>query len=423
MWKWLILVVLLLGSVAGGGYYVAANSSGEKGWIGRFRSEPEPQRVIVEPVTRGDLARTISAPGSIEPRTKVEISAQVSARVTALPFREGAQVRRGDVVVRLDARDLEASLDSARATKRSEEARLDGARAAMILAEAERERVRQLLESGDASRSAMEAAEAEYLRAQSNLRMAQHAIEIATANIQRAEKDLENSVITSPMDGTVTRLQAEIGELVVVGTLNNPASVIMEIADLSTMLMRARVDESNIGPVRAGQHATVYINAYPGREFRGTVERVKLTRELDRDNTGYFETEILLDLADGEELYSGLTANCDIEVERFHDVLRIPSQAVVDRRVDELPARIVEGNPHVDRGRAFTRVVYRAVDGKAVATPVSAGPSDLTHTVILGGLDEGEKIVTGPYRALLELRDGHDIAPERAEADDGNNDP
>ena len=95
-------------------------------------------------------------------------------------------------------------------------------------------------------------------------------------------------------------------------------------------------------------------------------------------------------------------------MERLKDVLKVPTQAVVDRRVDELPSEVVGGNQNVDINRTFSTVVYRFVEGKAKATPVRVGPSDLTHTVVLGGLDEGEPIVTGPYKMLVTLK--HDQA-------------
>jgi HlyD family secretion protein len=395
--------LVLVGGCLGTGSW--AHSSGKFDELMKMvRPELKPTEVRLTRAVKGDLVRTVSAPGQIEPRTKIEVSAQVSARIIAMPFRENEVVKKGDVVVRLDARDLAALLDGARAQLKSEEARLEGARASFINAELELNRRKELLSTKDVSQAEVDGAQAEYLRAQSNLSMVQHGIEAAQADIRRAEKNLDNAVITSPVDGVIVVRNAEVGETVVVGTLNNPGSVIMEIADLSVMVLKARVDEANIAPVKEGQKARLYVNAYPDRTFTGTVELVGLKRQVDRDGTAYFETEILIDLPEGMLLRSGLTANADIEVETFREVIKVPSQAVLDRPLDELPRRVTDGNPNVDAAKKFARVVYVIEDGKAQPVPVVVGPSDLTHTVILGGLEDGREVITGPFKALVNLK-------------------
>lgn len=410
MWKMLgISIALLLLAGAGGGFFLAKTDRGRE-FSARFK-KPEQRTVVrVESVGRGDLVRTVNAPGSVEPRTKVEISAQVSARIIALPFREGEEVKRGDVVVRLDAEDLTAALESAQASLRGEEARLEGARATVAETAAELGRLRELYDTRDISKSQLDAAEAAHRRAIANVRASEHAIEIARANITRAQKNLEYAVIISPIDGTITKLNAEVGELVVVGTLNNPGSVIMTVADLRNMIMRARVDETSVGPVRPGQPARVTLNAFPRRVFDGKVERVRLVREVARDGTGYVETEIALELEPGDRLFTAGTGNADIDVEMLRDVMKIPSQAVVDRRVEDLPHEVAQGNPFIEQGRAFAWIVYRlGDDGTTVATPVTIGSSDLTHTVILGGLNEGERVVVGPHKVLVEMAHGKKV--------------
>lgn len=414
-----VLVVLgfTAAVLAGTGYAVLKSPAGERLRAGRVKADPGTV-VLMEPAGVGDVVRTVSAPGSIEPRTKVQISSQVSARVLALPFRAGDQVRAGDVLVRLDPQTLVAVLDSARAGMRGQEARLGGAEARLITARLEFERMRSLFETGDVTRAELEASEANFLQAQSDKLALEHSIDQARAQIAQAEKDLENTTISSPIDGIITSLNAEVGETVIVGTTNNPGSVIMEIADLSNMLLKASIDEANIAPIRVGQEATVYINAYPDREYRGTVRQIGLRRRVATDGTGTFEVEISVEMAEGETLYSGLTASTDIAVERFFDAVRVPSQAVMDRRVDDLPADIRANNPLVDRNKTFTRVVFRVVNGKTVITPVRAGASDLTQTQILEGLEPGEVIVTGPFRVLTTLRHDQAVRDERKATDE-----
>lgn len=413
VWKWLAGIVLILVLAGVGGAWFIGRSDQGKAFMAQFRKPEVRTRVRVEDVGRGDLVRTVNAPGTIEPRTKVEISAQVSARIIALPFREGDDVRKGDVVVRLDADDLAAALESARAAMKGEEARLEGAKATLAEMTAELGRLRELYDTKDISKSQLDAAVAAHQRAVATLRASEHSIEIARANITRAQKNLDNAIIISPIDGTITKLNAEVGELVVVGTLNNPGSVIMTIADLRNMLMRARVDETNIAPVQPGQHARITLNAFPGRVFDGEVKRVRLLREIARDGTGYVETEIALELEPGDRLFTAGTGNADIDVETLRDVMKVPSQAVLDRRVEDLPGEIVEGNRWIEPGRAFAWVVFRlGADGAAVATPVTIGSSDLTHTVILGGLSEGDRVIVGPYRELVNMQHGRKLEEE-----------
>ncbi len=416
VWKWIVGIVIVLVIIGGGGIVaVIASPLGAKL---RGQQVEMGTEVVLTGAERGDLVRTVSAPGSIEPRTLVQISSQVSAKVLALPFREGEFVKAGDVVVRLDPQDLTALLKSAQASLKSERARLTGAEASLINARLNYERLTALHETGDVTKAELDAAEAQYLQAQSNKLVVEGSIEAAEARIEEAEKDLENTTITSPMDGVVTALNTEVGETVIVGTTNNPGSVIMEIADLTEMLVKAQVDEANIAPVEEGQPVTVYINAYADREFTGTVEKIGLKRQVAADGTGIFEVEILLDTEDGDRLYSGLTASVDIAVEEFFDVVRVPSQSVVDRRVDELPDDVTDGNEYVDVKKAFARVVYVLSDGKAVARPVEVGPSDLTHTIILGGLEPEERVVSGPYRVLVSINHDQSIRDREAEPEE-----
>jgi HlyD family secretion protein len=411
VWKWFLGIFVILALLCGGsGYFLSATDSGKE-LVKQFRPEEKPTEVRLAGVERGTLTRLVSAPGSIEPKTKVSIGAQVSAKIIALPFREGDEVKKGDVLVRLDSDDYVASLESAQAQLKGEEARLAGLRADLAEATLDRDRVRELFDTKDVSKADLDAAEARYLRARAGVDGGEHSIEIARANITRAKKNLEFCTIVSPMDGTITKLNNEVGEQVL-GTFNNIGTVVMEVANLDVMLMKAKVDEINIGPVKPGQRSRVYLNSRSSDPLTGAVEQVALHRELDRDGTGYVEVQILINMRPGEVLRTGLTGNAEIEVETFEDVLKVPSQAVLDRRVDELPKELVDSSPLIDKAKTFARVSYMVKDGKAVPVPVSIGSSDLTHTVIVAGLNEGDRIVAGPYRVLVGLKKDQKVVEE-----------
>jgi HlyD family secretion protein len=426
VWKWLVGGFLVCVAVCGaGGYFIATNKELRKQFE-QVIPRPKPPEVRQGAVEIGELSRTVSAPGQVEPLTSVKISAQVSARILALPFELNNAVKKNDVLVRLDSEDLAALLESARASLMGEQARLEGAESSKLLASQELDRVKKLASTGDRTPADVERAQSEFDRAVSTIASSRASIDAAKAQIARAQKDLDNTIIKAPIDGVITKLDAKVGEVVVIGTLNNPGSVIMEIADLSQMILKARVDESNIVPVKEGQTAKVFINAYGEREFKGRVSRVELQRKVDRDNTGYFEVEIPIELPKGEILRAGLTANTDIAVEMLRDVLVVPSQAVVDRKIDELPKNITENSANIPKNNTFARVVFKLQDvagktstddrpmKKIVAVPVQVGSSDLTRTIVLAGLAKGEQIVTGPFKVMLNLKHDQEVVEEKS---------
>jgi HlyD family secretion protein len=175
------------------------------------------------------------------------------------------------------------------------------------------------------------------------------------------------------------------------------------------------VDETDVGSVAVGQRAKAHIHAWPNKVFEGVVDTIALAQNIDqRSGTKYFETKILLASAD-EKILSGLTADVDIETNKHQGVLKVPSQAVLDRAVDELPMEI-RSLPEVDQKKTYASVVYRYVGGKAVVTPVKFGKSDVTHTIILSGITEEDQIVTGPYKVLESIKHDQEVVDEKEKA-------
>jgi HlyD family secretion protein len=201
---------------------------------------------------------------------------------------------------------------------------------------------------------------------------------------------------------------------VVTGAINYPGTVIMEVSDRSKMLVVAQVDEADVGEMEVGQKAVVSVQAFPNIKFRGVVNEIAQKHRFSDNRTRYYRTEILLDDDPNvSRLYSGLTADVDIETRKHPDVISVPSQAILAREVDSLPLDIRDKSTELDKGKKFATVVYRFIDGKAVATPVKAGQSDLTHTIVLAGLKEGDKVVVGPYKTLDNLKQDQKLKDER----------
>ncbi len=424
--------------------------AGVAGIIVASKAAAKPTVVRVEKPVRGDLTESVSARAEVEPKTKVQISARVAARIVELPLDEGQRATKGDptanppvppsVLVRLDSKDLEAALRSAEAMRAgllaqqevqkaqvaSEEARCEGCRASLRQAMRDLERQKTMLQTDDVSQAAVDLAQrqADELEAQlaastQALKGAQmqlvvlgHSVEGADAEIARARDALSYTTIASPIDGVVTRIYAKEGEMVIPGTMNNPGTVIMGVADLSKMLLVAQVDETDVGRVKVGQRAVAKIHCAPDKRFEGVVDTIALTHDMGPGNARYYKTEILLKLAD-DPVYSGSTADVNIETEYHKGVLKVPSQAVLQRPVDDLPLKVRENNPDVDTSKAYATVVFRIAGGHAVVTPVKIGPSDETHTIVQSGLTEEDNVIVGPYKALEALKHDQKLQDER----------
>lgn len=435
MRKFLIVVAVVLGLLVVG--LVVAGPSA-LAFMPSFGAGGKALPVRIATTTKRELVETVSAPGELDPEIKVDVSAEVSARILELPFREGATVRQGEVIVKLDDRDLKASLDAQVAQRdgerfrlRSEQERLASPTSQLANARAALERQESLFKTGDVSRADLDNAiarvrdlEAQIASAKEGLSVIESSLAAAEANIERARELLKKTTITAPIDGQITELNAEQGELVVVGTMNNAGTKILTIADLGSVRLKSKVAESDVARVKAGQPATVRVNAYRNREFKGTVERVALARGTEQSfgssaggtgggQGGWFKCEVKLDLTEGETLLSGLAANVDIVVATTQGLL-IPSQSLLEKKLDDLPKDIAE-SPLVDKVRKKAIVVFRMVDGKAVLTPIKTGASNLTDTMVVEGLSEGDVVVTGPYRVLERLKQGDAIREETAE--------
>lgn len=379
----------------------------------------------------GSLLETVSAPGFVEPTAKVDISAQVSARITLLPFREGDLVKQGDVVVQLDDRNLKAGLESTIARRDGERARLEaetvrinGPVQSLENARRTLERQRKLFETGDVARQAFEDAtvrvdelEASIAAMRKTIGALESSLAAGDAEIERVRQELSYATMRAPIDGAITRLNAEVGELVMVGTMNNAGTVIMTIADLGRMRMRSQVAESDIAKVVEGQPAEIFINAFPGRSFKGVVEEVALQRTgtgmqaaaSATQGAGTFTVDISID-SEGTRIFSGLAANVDIAIKEHWGVL-VPTQAVVERKRDELPLALSE-SPLFTAGQRVVPIIFRDENGIATATAVRLGSSSLTETIVDSGVESGQMVVVGPYKTLEHLKGGEALRQE-----------
>ncbi len=432
--------LLILGAVAVLAAVVAAS-------IARSRGE-KATAVYAETVERRDIVRTVKASGEIDPRVQVKISAHVIGRIERLYVEEGDTIALGAPFLDLEKAAFLAARDQAAAQLASAEtavrqAEIDLADAGIKLRRAER-----LAADGIVTAEALEAARLAEASARLGLDRAREAVRQAQASLVKAEDDLAKTTIYAPLAGTVTELNAEQGEVVVSGTMNNPASVIGTIADLSEILTVVEVDETEIVEVALGQPAEVEVDAVPDHRYHGEV--VKIGRSgfstARQPDVTYFAVEILLADAD-RRLQPGMSARAEIESAIHHGVPVVPIQAVVERPVEreeadeadeareddgedggavERNGEDEDGGEAEDQGEAADqdddddeeKVVFLVVDGESERRAVETGVADETHVEITRGLDGGETVVTGPYRTLRDLEDGDPVRVEEPDEDE-----
>lgn len=407
-------IVLVLGAV------VALSLRGGRGAKG--------SKVYAEAAARRDISRIVKASGEINPRLKVNLSAHVVGKIEKMFVQEGDTVKLGQPVLELEKHAFVAVRDASRAQVEIARSRLRQAELNVRDTLLKLDRARRLETESILSREQRETLELEHHGAQQAVAQAQEAIAQASADLRRANEDLTKTTIYAPLSGRVIALNAEQGEVVVSGTMNNPGSVIGTIADLSEILAEVDVDETEIVHVGTGQSVKVLVDALQDREFTGKVVEIGSSgyhRPTQPDVT-FFRVKVLLDQPDAT-LRPGMSSRAEILTATSHDVVVIPIQAAVER--PPLRERGGDAAAEAPAGEADEeiRVVFVVDQEKARQRPVTLGLSDATSAEVTAGLEAEDMVVTGPYRTLKKLRDGDAVKitkePEAKEGADGESAP
>lgn len=365
------------------------------------------EKVYVETASRREITQSVKSSGQIQPRIKVNISAHVIGKIEKLYAVEGAAIAAGAPFLELEREAFLAARDNARAqlamAKTAEQQAIVSAADEVVkLARAE-----QLSTQGISSVEALEAARLRRTSADLSVEQAREAVTQARAMLVKAEDDLRKTTIYAPLSGRVIALNAEVGEVVVSGTMNNPASVIGTIADLSEILAEIDVDETEVVHLANGQKVVLKVDAIPDREYTGRVVEIGssgYSKPAQPDVT-FFLAKVLFDAPD-EALRPGMSARAEIQVSTHTDTLTVPIQAVVERRPKNAKPEGGTASSAAARKAPPVSVLFVVEDGKAKAVPVKSGISDSTDVEIVEGLSGGEQVITGPYRALRKLEDG-----------------
>jgi HlyD family secretion protein len=433
--KWILVVVALL--VIGGGVaaYVAGRSDAGV-------------TVTAETIEQRDLEAIVSASGKIQPQKTVNISAQTMGRVTRLAVNEGDRVKAGQFLLQIDpvnaeaaVRRDEAAVAGARTALEQARVSLQSASASLEIAQQAHKRQRELWQAGLTTRESLEKAEADVQIRESELRAREQEIKTRETQLRQQEAGLESSQHTlsqvrfdAPFDGIVTRRNIEEGENVVVGTMNNPGTVLLTVADMSVVEAEIEVDETDIPFVQLGQTAKVTIDAIPDKTFSGKVTEIG-NSPIQTTGTGTTRTatnfKVTVTLDDRiPDVRPGFTCTAEITTATRAKALAVPIQALTVRELlyDAQGNLVPEARPprprfsfgslvattptpvptSVQPGQTRKEVegVFLIKDGKARFVPVQVGIAGERYLEVLSGLSRGERVITGPFDSVRGMYDG-----------------
>ena len=403
------------------------------------REKPIP--VTTEKAVRKTILQTVSATGKVQPEVEVKISPEVAGEIIELPVEDGKAVKKGDLLIKIRP-------DSYKALVEGQEAAISGAKAmnlqqkaSLAKAESDLKRAQDLFNKKMISESEFSVAQTAHDMAKSTYESSQHEIERAEAGSSQARDQLSKTTIYSPIDGTITVLNSKLGERVV-ATNQFAGTEVMRVADLGHMEARVDVNENDVVNVKIGQKATISIDAYSDRKFKGIVQQIantgKTTGAGTQEEVTNFEVKIRIDEKD-VSLRPSLSCTADIQTNMVNDAVAVPMQSVtirtgdsnlspeeIEKRKAKAAARDQgDNNAEVSNDRQektalkldrekLSKVVFVKDGGKAKMVKVTTGIADDTSMEIKSGIKEGDEVISGSYSAISrKLKDGAKVVIDK----------
>jgi HlyD family secretion protein len=374
------------------------------------------EKVTTARADREELVATVSCNGRVQARTKVDISSQVMGQIVTLAVREGDVVRKGDLLLQIDKAQYDANAQAQQAALDALFAQREADRFARAQAERDWERVKKNFEAHIESEQNLQKARLALDSARANEKADDRRIEQAKAQLLANKDSLKKTTLVAPIDGVVTARPVEQGENAIIGTMNNPGTVLLTISDMSVVDAEMEVDETDIPQVKVGQKAKLTFDAYPERKFDGTVTEIggsPITKSaLGTDSSAVsFKVKIQV-LSPPKDIRPGFSVAGLIETDRRPNALAIPIPALVV--ADESTLRRGAGGkkpaatpPSVpDQKKEVEGVFVVKKDGTVDFRKVRTGITAELKVEILEGVAEGDEVVTGPFRALRSLKIG-----------------
>ncbi|MEO6346495.1 MAG: efflux RND transporter periplasmic adaptor subunit [Aquaticitalea sp.] len=412
-----LIVILLIGS--------------SLGWFGKKGDFKE---VDIEKVSLSNIIEKVSATGKIQPEVEVKISSEVSGEIIELPFKEGQQVKKGDLLVRVNPDLIQSAVSRTQASYQNVKAGLEQAEASLREAKLSYDRNKQLFEKGIISKADWDKAVSSYEIAQASKQSAYYNVQSAGATVNEAMDNLNRTTIYAPMSGTISKLDVELGERVV-GTQQMAGTEILRVANLNNMEVEIDVNENDIVKVRIGDSTIVEVDAYLKKEFRGVVTEIANSagETLTADQVTNFKVKVRIveesyaDLMkDKPENYSpfrpGMTATVDILTDKRKNAVAVPISAIVIKTdtTSTKTSYIKPANsdkPKVVVDEQKFECVFVVNNGAAKLRVVKTGIQDDSKIEIVSGLKEGDQIITGPYNMVSKTLKSGDKVEQKVEPD------
>jgi HlyD family secretion protein len=403
------------------------------------REKPIP--VTTEKAVRKTILQTVSATGKVQPEVEVKISPEVAGEIIELPVEDGMAVKKGDLLMKIRP-------DSYKALVEQQDAAISGAKAVYLqqkatLAKSEQDlkRAQDLFTKKMISESEFSIAQTARDVALSTVESSQHGIESAEAASSQARDQLSKTTIYSPIDGMITVLNSKLGERVV-ATNQFAGTEVMRVADPGHMEARVDVNENDVVTVKIGDQASVKIDAYRDRRFRGTVQQIantgKTTGAGTQEEVTNFEVKIRIEDHD-VSLRPGLSCTAEIETDLVKDAVAVPMQSVtirtgesdlspeeIEKRKQKAAARDKgdssaevtserqEKQTKKEEREKLTKVVFLKKDSKASMVKVTTGIADDSYIEIKSGINPGDEVISGSYSAISrKLKDGAKVVIDK----------
>ena len=399
----IVLVIALVLIVA----LVVGKKSGAFGKTGNFKKV---ETTLIEKI---DITETVSATGKIQPEVEVKLSSEVSGEIIELPIAEGQEVKKGDLLVKINPDLYQSSLQRSQASYQNIKANLAQTEASLKQAKANYDRNKTLFEKGVIAKSEWDNIVSQYEVAQANKESAFYNVQSAAATVNEAQDNLGRTTIYAPMSGTISKLDAELGERVV-GTQQMAGTEILRVANLGEMEVEVEVNENDIVKVSVGDSAIIEVDAYLGKEFKGLVTEISNSAAdgLTADQVTNFDVKVKIledsyqELKEGkpENYYPfrpGMTATVDIITSKRSNIVGVPISAIVIKN-DTTSNRKKTGVVSTKAEENF-ECVFVNQNGKAKLQVVKTGIQDDTNIEITAGLEEGVEVITGPYNMVTKL--------------------
>lgn len=399
-------------------------------YVNYQKNNQKPVEVRIEATEKRDLVATVTASGQIQPRTQVDVSADVTGKIIRLAVKEGDMVKVGQFLLQIDPEGATAAVQRSEAALSTSKAQAAQMKANLDQATKNFDRSSELRKSSSlgVTDEQLEQLKTQIAVGAAQLDAANFSVDQASASVRDAKQALSRTRITAPMSGKVTRLVVQEGEVAIQGTLNKDAARLLTISDMAVLETKVKVDETDVARISIGDSAIIQIDAFPDTTFVGKVVEISNSSTKGASATSAagdqavdYEVKVQL-INPPKETRPDFSATAKIVTDTRAMALSIPIIALTVRENEKLPnadtAQIVGKNGANQKqfGKKDVEGVFTVgADNKVTFVPVKVGIAGERHFEVVSGLKIGDRIVAGTYQAIRELKDGATVRQAKVE--------